>query len=448
MHLAKLTTARLKRTFAIISAFFTFYTANAQENSPYSRYGMGDILPNQNIVNRGMGGVAAGHNDILSLNFVNPASLGTLGNTIFDMGAEVDIRNLKSNISPDKFQSVNTIISYLQLGVPLATEKMRKKSILWGLSFGLRPITRIDYKIEEKTRLSGIDSLNTLYEGNGGITQANISTGVRIKNFSIGVSTGYTFGFKDYSTQINPVNDSVAYLNSNTSTKTRFGGAFLNTGVQYDFKLRDTALLRVGAYVNLSQNLSARREHLNQTIAFDGNGSFNTIDTVSYSTDEPGKVKLPMVYGMGFTYSKNQLLFGADFEMTNWNDYRFYGEKDLVENSYVVRAGAQYFPAKSNTPISKYWSWVKYRAGVYYGKEYVKLGGEQRPNYAVTLGAGLPLTSLQRSFDESRPVVVLNTAIEVGARGNKQSQGIRESFARISIGLSMNARWFIKRKYY
>lgn len=458
MHLAKLTTAGLKRTFAIISAFFTLYTANAQENSPYSRYGMGDIIPNQNIANRGMGGISAGYGDVLSLNFVNPASLGSIRNTIFDLGSEIDIRNLKSNVSPDKFQSVNTIISYLQLGVPLATEKMRKKSIYWGLSFGLRPVTKIDYKIEENKRVNTIDSLNTVYEGNGGITQANISTGLRFKNLYVGVSSGYTFGSKDYSTQLNFVNDSVAYFKSNTSTKTRFGGAFLNTGIQYDFKKKDTStnfekranrgLLRVGAYLNLSQNLTAHREQLNETISFNGNGGFNTIDTVSYSGDEMGKVKLPMTYGVGFTFFKKSFVFGADLEMTKWNDYRFYGEKDLVQNSFVVRAGGQYSPAKNNTPISKYWSFVRYRAGVYYGKDYINLGGDQRSNYAVTLGAGLPLTSLQRSFDESRPIAILNTGIELGARGNKQSPALRENFARISIGLSMNATWFIKRKYF
>ena len=30
----------------------------AQENSPYSRYGLGTTLPASNVVNRGMGGVA------------------------------------------------------------------------------------------------------------------------------------------------------------------------------------------------------------------------------------------------------------------------------------------------------------------------------------------------------------------------------------------------------
>ena len=46
----------------------------AQENSPYSRYGLGDMAPPTNIENRGMGGVSAADADPLAINFNNPAS--------------------------------------------------------------------------------------------------------------------------------------------------------------------------------------------------------------------------------------------------------------------------------------------------------------------------------------------------------------------------------------
>ncbi len=446
MHLAKSTTAGLKRTFAIISALFISSLANAQENSPYSRYGMGDVVPNQNIVNRGMGGVAAGYSDFQSINFINPASLANLRSTVFDLGADIDIRNLKSNTSPAKFKSVNTLISYLQLGFPVASEKMTKRETFWGISFGLRPVTRINYKIESNSRLNNIDSLNTLYEGSGGVTQANISTGIKIKNFSFGLSTGYTFGSKDYSTQLNFINDSVIYYKSNTATKTRFGGAFLNVGIQYDIITKNKNLLRLGAYTNLQQNLSAKRDNINETIVYDGNGGFSNIDTVNFSKDVAGKVKLPATYGVGFTYADKHLLFGADVEMTTWDAYRYYNQKDAVQNSYTFKAGAQYYPAKDNTLASKYWSFVKYRAGLYYGNDYVKLDDKKRPNFGVTFGAGLPLTSL-RQINYYREIVVLNAGVEIGTRGNKQSQSLRENVMRFSIGVSMNARWFQKDKY-
>lgn len=446
MHSARSTTNRFKRISVIISAVLISSSAIAQENSPYSRYGLGDIVPNQNVVNRGMGGISAGYSDFQSINFVNPASLGNIRSTVFDLGGEIDIRNLKSNTSPVKSQSVNPIISYLQLGVPLSSEKMIKRNNHWGLSFGLRPVTRINYKIETSSKPNGLDSLSTLYEGNGGITQANISTGIKLKNFSFGLSTGYSFGFKDYSTKLGFINDTTNYYSSNTATQTRFGGVFLNAGIQYDILTKNKSLIRLGAYTNLQQNMSAKRDHLNELVAYDISGALLNIDTVSFTGGIKGKVKMPATYGVGFTYSNQQLLFGADVEMTQWQDYRFYGDKDLVQNSMMFRAGAQYYPAKENTSPSKYWSFVKYRAGLYYGKDYIKLDNVDRPNYGVTFGAGLPLTSLQR-LTYYREIVVLNLGVEVGARGNKQSQSLRENMVRFSIGVSMNARWFIKPKY-
>ena len=459
MHLVKPTTAGLKRTLGLVSALFISSFAIAQENSPYSRYGIGDIAPNQNMVNRAMGGISAGYADFQSINFVNPASLANLSNTVFDLGASVDIRNLKSNNSPEKFQSVNTLISYLQIGFPIASQKFRNKGNSWGVSFGLRPVTRINYKIEQNSRLSNIDSLNTIYEGNGGITQANISTGIKIKNFSFGLSTGYSFGNKDYNTRLNFINDTVAYYKSNTSTKTQFGGGFLNLGVQYEFKFEKTDkanpaykrydVLRLGAYANLQQNLSAKRDNLAETFEYDAGGGTYSIDTVESTLGVKGKINIPAVYGAGFTYTNENWLFGADVEMSNWKDYRYYGQTDFVQNTYTIRAGAQYFPAKINTPASKYWSFVKYRAGLYYGNDYVKLNGQNRMAYGFTFGAGMPLTKIQRNtYERMRDGdVVLNTGLEIGARGNKQSKSLREGLVRFNIGITMNARWFTRYKY-
>lgn len=456
MHSAKPTTAALKRTFGLIAATFIASFAIAQENSPYSRYGIGDIAPNQNMVNRSMGGISAGYADFQTINFVNPASLANLRSTIFDLGGSIDIRNLKSNNSPEKFQSVNTFISYLQVGFPIASQKFQRKGNAWGVSFGLRPITRINYKLEVNDRLTNIDSINTLYEGNGGITQANISTGIRLKNLSFGLSTGYGFGSKDYSTKIRLINDTVPYYMSNTATNTQFGGAFLDLGVQYDIKINqnDTlvpgksraGVLRLGAYYKLRQNMNARRDKISETFGFDGNGDTYPIDSISSIKGVKGVVNIPATYGIGFTYTNSNWVWGADFEMTSWKDYRFYGEKDAVQNSYTIRAGAEYFPARFNTPASKYWNFVKYRAGFYYGKDYIKLDDKNRNAYAFTFGAGLPLTKLDRNYYYNGRAT-LNAGVEVGGRGNKQSQSLREGIVRFTIGVNMNASWFIKPKY-
>src|SRR5678809_1816982 len=120
----------------------------AQENSPYSRYGLGDITPSTNIVNRGMGSFSAAFTDPFSINFNNPASYSQFlaykderskkiasGRVLFDVGINYTSHTLREGNTPEKFTSNDILFSYLQVGVPV------KKN--WGLNFGLRQVTKI-----------------------------------------------------------------------------------------------------------------------------------------------------------------------------------------------------------------------------------------------------------------------------------------------------------------
>ena len=425
-------------------------SAKAQENSPYSRYGLGDLTPNHNVFTRGMGGISAGVAEPNVINFTNPASLSVIGNTIFDVGTEIDYRILKSTNPAKKFTSANTYVSYLQLGFPLTTPKMLKKGITWGMSLGLKPVSKINYKIEKNERLTAIDSINTLYEGSGGVNQLHLGTGIRYKNLSIGINAGYMFGSKDYSTKLTLINDSIFYYLSNSENKTTFGGFFINGGLQYDFTLakdaknNTTKSLRLGVYGNLQQNLKANSDLIREIIIYDPNGNQFQLDSVYAEKNVKGKIKFPAMVAAGAVYEDAHWMLGADFEYGNWASYRYYGQTDAVQNNWTIRVGAQYYPAKINTPVKKYFNFVKYRAGFYYGPDYIKTNAN-RAEYGFTVGAGMPLTSLRR-ISYSGEYVVLNTGLEFGSRGNKQTN-VRENLVRFSIGVSMNARWFQKPKY-
>lgn len=425
-------------------------TAIAQENSPYSRYGLGDLAPNHNIFSRGMGGISAGVVDYQSINFVNPATLASVPNTIFDIGAEADTRTLKSINPVKKYNSANGQFSYLQLAFPVATERMRKKNIGWGMSFGLKPVTKINYKIETFSRISNIDSINTLYEGSGGASQAYLGTAIKIKGFSIGVNAGYMFGNKNYNTRLSFINDTVAYYKANYGNATNFGGLFLNAGIMYevvlnkDKKTEVPKVLRFGAYGNLQQKLNAKRDDIRETFSWDANNSSYRIDSVSDQKNISGTIEYPSSFAAGFSYASEHWMFGADYETTKWSKYRYYGQADAVQDNWVLRVGAQYYPAKLNTPVKNYFSFVRYRAGFYYGPDYIKTNNS-RPEYGFSLGTGMPLTSLQR-LSYGGEYVVLNTSLEIGGRGDKNSN-IRENTIRFSFGVSMNARWFRKLKY-
>ena len=413
----------------------------AQENSPYSRYGTGNLVPSENIANRAMGGISAGVSDATTVNTVNPASIGNLIYTTLDIGLEYDGRNLKSKNPIGNYKSNNGIISYLQVGFPLLSgnKKAFKNGTTWAVNFGLKPISKINYKIQN-TSSNSIDSIVTLYEGSGGVNEAFVGTALKIKNFSIGFNTGYLFGEKSYNTRLIFNNDTVSYYKANYETQTLYGGLFLNAGVQYAVKIKG-GIFRLGAYGNLKNQYNATRDDLRETYAEDANGASSRIDSVYENNDQKGKVQLPATFGVGFSLEKEHILFGIDFETTQWDQYRFFGQKDLVKNSWVAKAGVQYFPATTGT--TGYFNFVKYRAGVSFGKDYIAVDNNL-PLYTISLGGAFPLKLKHNFYDLQYSV--MNLAFEYGNRGNK-SNNITESIYRISVGFSLSDVWFRRQKY-
>lgn len=420
-------------------------SASAQENSPYSRFGLGDMVPNQNIISRAMGGISAGYTDFKSINSVNPASYSSLAYATFDFGAETDTRKLKSTATNASFSSTNLIISYLQLGLPVRMNKLNKKGIYLGINFGLRPVSRINYKILNATRIDNVDSLGAIYKGDGGLSDALFGLGLKIKNLSIGFNGAYRFGNKNYDTSFSILNDTVFHYPASITNKSNFSGLAYTFGLQYDIKFKSKAVLRLGAYTNLKSTLKGDQDYTIQTVSYDANGASYRVDSV-YTKAGSGQVIYPSGWGAGFTYSDSagHWMFGADYETTKWDEYRFFGSPDRLKTSWKARGGIEYLPASYNTPVKKYFSFVKYRFGFYYGPDQIDLGNDL-PQYGFTFGAGFPL-KLRRSFYETQ-TSYLNTAIEIGSRGNKNSN-LRESLLRISVGFSLSDLWFNRSKYY
>ncbi len=345
-------------------------------------------------------------------------------------------------------------MTYMQVAFPLSSPKMEKKGKSLGMSFGLKPITRTSYKVEKNTRIEGIDSAQNLYEGNGGLNQANVSLGFRIvgkgssKNeLNLGISSGYRFGSRILSTRLSLINDTVNYFKSNSESSTRFGGVFLDAGIQYLMHLKNAGRLRIGAYTNFSHRMQAKENRNTETFEFNQIGGVIRIDSIQTTNEQAGIVDMPMSYGLGFTYqTKNKnWLIGMDYEGSRWANYRYYGQTDNTQNIWTIRMGAEFYPAKANAATNTYWQYIKYRAGFFYGTEYIRLD-QSRTRSAFTFGAGFPLTT-PRLIQSRGEYVALNSSIEIGTVGNTQSGPMMENNFRINIGISMNARWFQKRSY-
>lgn len=435
-----------KYIVALATVFCSPIFLLAQENSPLSRYGIGDLVPNQNMSSRAMGGITAGYQDHLGINISNPASFYNIGLITFDIGAEVTSRTLKSANPVQKYTANNALINYVTLGFPIATEKMRKKGIGWAMAFGLRPVSRVNYKIQENKRISGVDSAQYLYEGQGGVNQFFLGTSIGKKNFSFGVNVGAQFGTRQYESRIELINDTVEYYRGLFNSSISSSGLFLQLGTQYVIPVnkKKNSSIRLGATAVFKQNLNASQDVDKYTFGFDPIAGTLKLDSVFERKGLEGKIVLPAQYVFGATYVDNHWTVGADLELAKWSQYKSFGAADALRDVVKARLGGQYYPANDNTPVTKYWSFVKYRAGLYYGPDYVKLSNN-RNEFGVTLGASLPLTSLTRRF--TNDIVVLNAGVEFANRGSLKVDNLKENVTRFTIGISMNDLWFIKRKY-
>ncbi len=426
--------------------------ASAQENSPFSRYGLGDRFPSQNIANRSMAGVSAPYVDAQTVNFSNPATYSYHKIVTFDVGVSIDSRTLKSAEPLGKYNSVNFIPAYVAVGMPLNKNKNL------GFAFGLRPLSLINYGVQQRSRLSGIDSLATLYQGSGGLYQLFTGIGKNWGNplkgrsvFSIGANVGYNFGRRENNTRLIFLNDSVSYAQSNSSTVTTYGKAFLDAGMQYQLRVSKNSYLRLGATAKLKQSLKASQDEVRETFQYLSTGTTSRIDSVFSKTGVEGTVETPAIYNVGLLLANNisdkvgnsieKSSFGVEFETAKWSQFRFYGKPDALGDMWRLKIGGQLTPDPLS--INSYWNRVNYKAGFYFGKDPVVVNGDNLPVFGVTFGAALPIRKW-RSYDNQ--YTIINTALELGKRGDKDNN-ITENFFRVSFGLALSDIWFIKRRY-
>ncbi len=469
MLLVKLTMLRkfdLSKCIALtVPVIFLFTEATAQDNSPYSRYGLGNLSPTTNVYSRGMGGIAAAGNDVYNVNYANPASYSffesarepnsrklNYGRVVFNLGADAQARTLTDHSAQAKYTSPNILFSHVMIGAPI-----RKN---WGLAMGIRPITSISYKVHAPIQKFDpitkklIDTSVTVYEGQGGLYLGSLGTAVKFKTgksqfLSIGATAGYLFGSRDYSSRLFLFNDTTTYASANFENKTGIGGLYFDAGLQYHIIAQDKYLISFGAYGNWQRKLTTKRSSVAETFNYSSSGNIPT-DTVTHTSDVKGELVYPSSLTGGVLFQKfgggteNEAgwQIGADFTYNNWNQYRFEGTAEsTVKSNWQAKIGAEFRPA----PKSNFLSRTAYRIGFYTGPDYIYFKQTKMPVVGITAGLGLPIANFSMMSSQGS---MLNLSFEYIKRGNNKNV-LQENLYRLSVGFSLTDIWFRgKTKYY
>src|SRR5690606_32189709 len=117
------------------SVIFSFAQKSNKENSPYTRFGIGEFRNGTNIALRGMATISSAYSNAYSMNTDNPASYARLKFTTYEGGMEGSRRTIISNGISSPTGTVT--LSYMNIGIPMGKN--------FGLALGLKPFTRTYY---------------------------------------------------------------------------------------------------------------------------------------------------------------------------------------------------------------------------------------------------------------------------------------------------------------
>jgi hypothetical protein len=427
---------RLKYTLAVCLVLISVI-ANAQvtTQSPYSKFGIGNIKGSLLPQFRAMGGISTGvfrTNYFNNINIQNPASYSGITLTTLDIGLTGGFTQLKNSTETEK--SFNSTLSHVALAFPLITNKM-------GLSFGILPYSELGYSFKNTVNI-GTKTVDYKYTGEGGLTKAYMGLGRQFgDHFRVGANIEYLFGNLSEYRSTEYVLEPGA-LNSRMQAKNSVGGVAFSYGLQYDFRLDNKTTLVVGYSGSSASKINSKRSQVVTQYLNDADGNEQTaLDTVLLVENNPTNLKLPLIHSFGFSIQKeNKWLVGADFRTGKWSNLTIDNVNQGLQDTYGVSVGGQITP--DITSINSYFKRVDYRLGFNYDKTYIQMSSQDIKQMAITLGLGLPLSSYSRSS-----FYKVNFTAELGKRGTTSNGLLQEKYINFHLGFTLNDKWFNRFKF-
>ncbi len=418
----------IKKLIVPIFLFFTVISfAQQGTSSPYSFYGIGDVKFKGTAENRAMGGLTI-YSDSIHLNFQNPASYSNLKLTTFSLGGTYLTTDLETNSQSEKAR--RTAIDYLAVGLPFGK---------FGVAFGLMPYSSVGYNIQSNTAATATDPQEIKqYSGTGGINKVFFGVGYALtKKLSIGIDYSYNFGkIQTYSFRFI---EGLQY-GSREKNISDITGGLLNAGLTFNIPINK----KLNGFASLTYSPDSKLSSSN----------YRNIATIQYSSTgaeilvQPSDIDvantiitLPSKLAVGFGIGQNKKwMLGTEitFQKSSNMGNRFNDINDVnYENATRYSFGGFYIPNYNS--FSKYYEKIIYRAGLRYENTGLIINNTSIKDYGVTAGVGLPLIGVFSN---------VNIGVEYGQRGTTSANLVQENYTNITIGFSLNDKWFQKRRFY
>lgn len=432
----------IKKLVIVFIAFFALHlTAQQGTSSPYSFYGIGTLKFKGTVENKSMGGLSI-YTDSIHVNLRNPAAYVGPNLKSFNeesrpvkfavAGSNNDL-NLKTNSGEAKTSAAT--FDYLTLSFPVGK---------FGVGFGLLPYTAVGYKLESTEN----DLVTNRYRGEGGLNKTFLGLGYLITDgLSVGIDVSYNFGNVQnsviefvYDSENNPVQ-----YQTRENNRSNLSGLNYNLGISYKTMLNEKLELTTGLTYAPESTLRSNNSRSFSTIVISPlSGQEFEINTIEADLDandlKTTDLTLPsrISFGAGLGEPR-KWFFGAEY--TFQNTKKFSNPIFSVDNTTFVNASnisLGGFLVPDYNSFSKYWKRVTYRAGLHFENTGLEINNETIKEFGISFGVGLPVGNV---FSNA------NLGFEIGKRGTTNQNLIQENFFNVNISLSLNDRWFQKRKY-
>lgn len=400
--------------------------AQNNTNSPYTRYGYGDLSDQSFGNSKAMGGIAFGLRDGAQINPLNPASYTAIDSLTFLFEGGVSLQNMNISGGGVKLNAKNSSFDYLAMQFRLHPRI--------AMSIGLLPFSNVGYSVSDSKVDNGVSQTRS-FTGDGGLHQLYGGIGVKVlKNLSLGVNASYFWGdITRTRTIIYPAtSESYSYIQQMGVSISDYK---LDFGAQYTLDFDKKHSMTIGAVFSPKHKLN-------------NDYTVTTQVSTTNSNNLDATLELPNTFGVGFTYNYDKrLTVGVDYSLQQWSKAKFgvntsdgdvredFNETYTYCDRHKISVGAEYIP---NLMGRSYLSHIKYRLGAYYTTPYYKIGGKEATReYGVTAGFGLPVPRSRSILSVSGQFVRIS---------GQEAAFVNENIFRVSIGLTFNERWFFKRR--
>ena len=415
---------------------FSCIGAYAQDGtiSPYSFFGIGDLRSASTVENQMMGSIGV-FADSIHINLQNPASYGQLGLKALDKvglvsyTAGISNKQIRLKSFTEEQSSSITNLDYLALGFSLG------KGL--GMGFGIMPYSSVGYNLVDERTNNGL-SLTNVFNGSGGLNKVYYSVGYEfLKDLSIGITANFNFGNLE-SERLQQ--QEALQFGTFDRRESRVNGFDFNYALNYNPTMKDKYRLHTSVRVNTQGNLVSENERRVGSFSLATGGNIEEIDVDLDALNlRNTEFKIPTTTTLGIGYGEDYKWFiGGEYSFQGLSSFEntFLGADNIVyKDASSFALGGFYTP--DHTSFTSYFKRITYRAGLRLDKSGMVVNDVDINNFGITFGLGLPLG---RSFSN------LNLGFELGRRGTTRANLIEESYLKINVGLSLNDRWFVKRK--